>query len=113
MSFTDGKNRHSSGGMEKREKHLGDLKHMVVDGNPKPDKKYLFEKLQQSQSKLQAEMRANKHLHSTDRDLGNDESYSSDYPNSKQSSRSRHDSDAARHFGRQTSRNGEFMSCMW
>jgi len=107
--ISDGKHRHPSGGIEKREKHLGDLKHMVVDGNPKPDKMYLFEKLQQSQSKLQAEMRANKHHHSSDKDSRNDDNYSSDFPNSKQSSRSRRDSDVTRHYGRQTSRNGELI----
>ena len=36
--ITDTKHRHSSGVIEKREKHLGDLRHMVADGNPKPDK---------------------------------------------------------------------------
>lgn len=80
---------------------------MVVDGNPKPDKQYLLYKLQESQSKLQAEMRANKHLHSTEKDSRSNDSYSCDFPNSKQSSRSRRDSDAARNLGRQTSRNGE------
>lgn len=83
---------------------------MVADGNPKPDKMYLFEKLQQSQSKLQAEMRANKQLYSSDsKELlrRSDDGSTNDYPNSN-SSRSRRDSEGSRTLARQTSRNGEF-----
>ena len=109
--ISDNKARHPSGTLEKREKFLGDVRHMVVDGNPKPDKLYLFEKLQQSQNKLQAEMRANlpnKPIYSSDsRDLhrrtdGQDLS-PVDYPNSS-SRRCRRDS-----AGRQTSKYGEFL----
>ncbi|XP_052813464.1 WW domain-containing adapter protein with coiled-coil-like [Mya arenaria] len=100
------KRRHSSGGLEKREKHLGDLKHLVVDGNPKPDKMYLFEKLQQSQSKLQAENRANKQFEHKDLQRRTDEGIVCDYSNSKSSSRPRRDSEGARTGGsRQTSKN--------
>ena len=105
--LSDNKTRHSSGTLEKREKHLGDVRHMVVDSNPKPDKMFLFEKLQQSQTKLQAEMRANmsnKPLYSSDPHRRTDGQGHSpnDYPNSS-SRRCRRDS-----TGRQTSKFGEF-----
>ncbi|XP_052250491.1 WW domain-containing adapter protein with coiled-coil-like [Dreissena polymorpha] len=108
----DGKLRHSSGGLEKREKHLGDLKHLVVDGNPKPDKLYLFEKLQQSQTKLQQTENSRSCKQTPEhKDRRTDDGVYCDHSNSKHnSSRSRRDSDGSRTMDssrsvRQTSRN--------
>ncbi|KAL3854657.1 hypothetical protein ACJMK2_013917 [Sinanodonta woodiana] len=53
----DSRYRHSSGSERKGEKQFGSLRQMVQDSNIKPDKQYLFEKLQASQSKIQAELR--------------------------------------------------------
>ena len=111
--FSDGRSRNTSGGIEKRKKYLDNVKHLVVDGNPKPDKMYLFEKLQQSQTKLQAEGRPNKHMDykdssRTDRRTTED-SVDSDYSISKSSSRTRRDSDGMRTGSRQTSKNGECL----
>ena len=109
--FTEIKNRHTSG-PEKREKHLGDLRHMVADGNPKPDKKYLFEKLQQSQSQLQAELEAANKSQIEHRRSSEVLSSSHGSTDCSSSRRHRRDSDGpngSRTLNRQGARHGEFL----
>ncbi|KAL4216879.1 hypothetical protein ACF0H5_023340 [Mactra antiquata] len=102
-STKDGKNRHTSGGLEKRDKYLDDVRRLVADGNPKPDKIYLLQKLQQSHSE-------NKHMYSDTKDShrrNNDDGSSNDFPNSSHPSQSRRDSDSSRTLPRQASRNDQ------
>ena len=93
---------------------------MVADGNPKPDKKYLFEKLQQSQSQLQAELQANatnkshtvEHRRTTNA-LSSSVS-STDYNSSRRSRRDSDGPNGSRTLNRQGTRHGEFsVKLIW
>lgn len=112
LCFTEIKNRHPSG-PEKREKHLGDLRHMVADGNPKPDKNFLFEKLQQSQSQLQAELQANSNKsqivdHRRSSDVLSSSHGSTDGISSRRHRRDSDGPNGSRTLNRQGTRHGEF-----
>ena len=112
ICITEIKNRHTSG-PEKREKHLGDLRHMVADGNPKPDKKYLFEKLQQSQSQLQEELETNaanksQTEHRRSIDVLSSSHGSTDYSSSRRYRRDSDGPNGSRTLNRQGTRHGEF-----
>ena len=115
LCFTEVKNRHTSGPLEKREKHLGDLRHMVADGNPKPDKKYLFEKLQQSQTQLQAEMQANSTNadHRRSSDVLSSSHGSTDCASSRRQRRDSDGPNGSRTLNRLGTRHGEFCVCFW